>query len=272
MTKDIAFIIPIRHPKNATNWDNLRKNLTETIKSISNQSLKSNWKCIIVANEEADLPELPEGSDNFFIKRVNFKPNPDYASKNIEDFYDGVRKDKGLRVLAGLIEVSDYHYYMVVDDDDFISNQISNFVRSNLKSNQKGWKINKGYVWKDGSNKLYYENSFDLVCGTSSIINLECVLIPETIEEIELEYVKNMFGSHIYPTMYIEEKYGTMNSLPFEGAIYRVASGNNHSGSNHPLKITVFNKRMLKDPISMLRKLLKTSRLNDNKKEEFFGI
>lgn len=67
----VTFIIPVRHQENARDWSRLKANLTQTVASISNQT-NGDWRGIIVANEGADLPDLPE---KFSAVRVTFPPN-----------------------------------------------------------------------------------------------------------------------------------------------------------------------------------------------------
>ena len=46
MNTILTFIIPIRHPDNASNWSELKKNLAQTIRSIAGQTHPS-WKCVL---------------------------------------------------------------------------------------------------------------------------------------------------------------------------------------------------------------------------------
>jgi hypothetical protein len=127
--KTVAFIIPVRHPSNAKNWQGLLSRLEQTVKSITAQSNPS-WCAVIVANVEAELPSLPEG---FHVERVCFPPNPNYnkSEGNLEIVYDSFRADKGNRVLAGMKAVRDARFFMVVDDDDFVSSEITSFAVAN---------------------------------------------------------------------------------------------------------------------------------------------
>ena len=81
----VTFIIPVRHQDNARNWSLLKANLAQTIASISNQT-HDDWRGIIVANEGADLPDLPQ---RFSVERVSFPPNDMHErgkAGNVEDF------------------------------------------------------------------------------------------------------------------------------------------------------------------------------------------
>ncbi len=119
----VTFIIPVRHQDNARDWSLLKANLMQTIASISNQT-NDDWRGIIVANEGADLPDLPE---RFGVERVTFPPNDMHElgkAGNMEDFYDAFRADKGRRVLMGMLRARDSRFFMIVDDDDFVSARI----------------------------------------------------------------------------------------------------------------------------------------------------
>ena len=97
----VTFVIPVRHQDNASDWSLLKANLVQTIASISNQT-NDDWRGVIVANEGADLPDLPE---RFVVERVAFPPNDmhELGKASREDFYDTFRADKGRRVLMGTI-------------------------------------------------------------------------------------------------------------------------------------------------------------------------
>jgi len=93
----VTFIIPVRHQDNSKNWGLLKANLTQTIASIAAQTNK-NWRAVIVANEGADLPDVPDG---FEIVRVNFPPNTmhEQQGNDKEAYYDAFRIDKGVESL-----------------------------------------------------------------------------------------------------------------------------------------------------------------------------
>ena len=162
----VTFIIPVRHQDNARDWSLLKANLVQTIASISNQT-NDDWRGIIVANEGADLPDLPE---RFGVVRVIFPPNDlhEIDKANIEDVRDAFRADKGRRVLMGMLGARDSRFFMIVDDDDFVSARIVQHVAENPDAN--GWTIDRGYIWDDGGKLLLGYDEFNHLCGTSLIV------------------------------------------------------------------------------------------------------
>ncbi|GEA02404.1 hypothetical protein KUL17_13010 [Alteromonas sp. KUL17] len=122
----ITFVIPVRHYLNAKNWDQIKNNLSQTIRSIQNQR-SDNWDCVIVANRGSDLPAMPKGFEAIL---VDFPPNPFYEKDkhDIEKVHDYVRLDKGRRILTGMKARPNSEYLMVVDDDDFLNSSLVEYV------------------------------------------------------------------------------------------------------------------------------------------------
>jgi hypothetical protein len=263
----ITFVIPVRHQSNSKNWGLLKANLTQTIASISAQT-NSNWRAVIVANQGADLPAVPE---RFQIVRVNFTPNEMYEQQghDKEEFYDAVRLDKGRRILKGMLYVRDTAFYMVVDDDDFVSNSLVSYVSKNQKAN--GWKISEGYVWGDGGSLLYVHRDFANFCGTSLIIRSDLFCLPDSFEVASSEYIKTMLGSHIKIVKILTDKGAPLASLPFRGAIYRVGHVGAHSKSPTLIKMYLLNRSIMLSPLRFVRNLLSMRLVSSDIKNKYFG-
>lgn len=264
MTAIVTFVIPVRHQANCNDWAKLKSNLTQTLLSISMQ-INPNWRAIIVANRGADLPQLP---DKVEVCYVDFPPNQLYQrgqnSKKV--FYEAVRLDKGKRVLTGMLSVRDTHYYMVVDDDDLISNRLVEFL-----SQQKivdGWKVTHGYVWGDGGRMLLINRAFHYLCGTSLIIRADLFNLPSRIEDLSDDEIKNVFGSHIKVIDYFYDRGVSLKALPFHVTIYRVGYGGSHSLSPKFFKF-IFNKKMILRPHLFFLNLLSLRLFTDSIKKEF---
>ncbi len=149
MTPILTFVIPVRHPANAANWKALKDNLSATARSIAAQT-HSGWKAIVVANAGADLPPLPAGFD---VARVDFPPNPLHElGFSTEEARLTLGLDKGRRVLAGMLAAGATGYFMVVDDDDFVSRRLTAYVAKHFGG--PGWYLREGYLWGSGG-KLF---------------------------------------------------------------------------------------------------------------------
>ena len=263
----VTFIIPVRHQDNARDWSLLKANLVQTIASISNQT-NDDWRGIIVANEGADLPDLPE---RFSVERVTFPPNDmhEIDKANIEDVYDAFRADKGRRVLMGMLRARDSRFFMIVDDDDFVSARIVQHVSENPDAN--GWTIDRGYIWDDGGKFLLGYDEFNHLCGTSLIIRSDIYGLPERFEDASLDWIKSMLGSHVRIAGILAERGTPLAALPFRGAVYRVAHGGSHSKAPSLLVKYFLSWEAIKRPRRMLRNLGKLRLVGETAKREFFG-
>lgn len=263
----VTFIIPVRHQDNARDWSLLKSNLNQTVASISNQT-NGDWQGIIVANEGADLPDLPAG---FSVVRVTFPPNilHEIDKANIEDVYDAFRADKGRRVLAGMLAARDSGFFMIVDDDDFVSARIVQHVAENRDAN--GWTIDKGYIWDDGGKILLGYDDFSHLCGTSLIIRAALYDLPERFEEASLDWIKSMLGSHVRIADILARNGTSLAPLPFRGAVYRVGHAGSHSKAPSLLVKYFLSWEALKRPRRLLRNMGKLRLVDDGARREFFG-
>ena len=83
----VTFIIPVRHQANASDWNALKARLSQTVASIAGQS-NADWRGVIVANEGADLPDLPPQFFGEGITEDLFPgaSKPDYANTSWRDY------------------------------------------------------------------------------------------------------------------------------------------------------------------------------------------
>lgn len=267
MTAALTFIVPVRHQDNARDWNALKANLAQTLGSISNQS-SGDWRGIVVANEGADLPDLPE---RFDVVRVGFPPNDmhERAGTSMEDFYEAFRADKGRRVLAGMLQARDSRFFMIVDDDDFVSARLAQYVAAHPEAN--GWTIDRGYIWDDGGRLLLEYDEFSHLCGSSLIVRSDLYGLPERLGDASPDWIKTMLGSHIRIAGILAERGTPLQPLPFRGAVYRVAHRGSHSQARSLLYTYFLSPEAIRQPGKVLRNLGKLRRVDDRMRGEFFG-
>lgn len=263
----LTFIIPVRHQKNARDWGLLKKNLAQTVASISNQT-NPDWRGIIVANEGADLPALP---DKFSVTRVTFPPNDIHERGNAtqDDFLDAFRFDKGRRVLSGMLDAPDSKFFMIVDDDDFVSSRIVQYVSEH--PNENGWTIDKGYIWDDGGKLLLGYDNFSHLCGTSLIIRADAYGLPPRFEDASSDWIKTMLGSHVRIAPLLAERGRPLKNLPFRGAVYRVANRGSHSQAPSLLRKYFLSLGVIRRPTRLFGNLAKLKFVGGPQRREFFG-
>jgi glycosyltransferase involved in cell wall biosynthesis len=263
----LTFVIPLRHPQNAPDWPALKRRLAETMRSIAGQD-DGRWRAIIVANRGSDLPPLPA---KFELKQVDFPPNPmfEQGDNDREAFLDSCRLDKGRRVLAGILAADRASYVMVVDDDDFVSSRLTSFVAAHLGEN--GWYVRDGYLWGDGGKLVYEYADFSKFCGTSHIIRTSLYEAPARIAAMDPDYIRKIFGSHVFIREYLEERGEPLKPLPFVGAVYRVGHAGAHSKSAGLLRQVFFKRELLKNPLKVARRFARLRLLDATVRRQFWG-
>jgi hypothetical protein len=263
----VTFLIPVRHPANSSDWSRLKANLAQTVRSIAAQT-NSDWRGVIIANQGSDLPELPK---QFDVEWVDFPPNQlhDLGSGSREQILDAFRMDKGRRVLKGMLRARDSRYFMIVDDDDFVSARITQHAAQHAGAN--GWTVDLGYVWDDGGSILYRHSALNHVCGSSLIIRSDLYRLPDTFEAASPEYIKEMLGSHRRIATLLAERGTPLDSLPFPGAIYRVGHAGSHSQTPPILRKYVLNKQTVLRPHRIVTNLARLRLVGSAARREFFG-
>lgn len=265
----LAFIVPVRHQENAVDWGQLKSRLAQTIASISAQT-GTDWRAVIVANHGADLPPLP---DKFYVEYVDFPPNRFHGKGDADrnTFLDAFRMDKGRRVLKGMLRLRDSSYFMVVDDDDFVSSKICEFVDANKNTGKgSGWFVGRGYVWTEGGKWLLKEDDFNHVCGSSLIIHSAVYQLPDKFEDAHLDLIMNLLGSHHGVQERLAAAGVPLKLLPFRGAVYRVGSSGSHSGTPG-LAEKLFRLAIRGRIKTLVSSLVRVRRLDRSRRNEFFG-
>jgi hypothetical protein len=159
-------------------------------------------------------------------------------------------------------------YFMVVDDDDFVSRRLSGFVEAGR--GQPGWHVRRGYVWNTGGRLLYEHDNFHKYCGTSHIVRSDLIDLSGKDDDAGIAYLKRMLGSHIHIADDLAGQGTPLASLPFIGAVYRIGHSGSHSRSSSLLQTFLWRRWLFKSPRNLVRVLRRFSRRNREIDREFF--
>jgi hypothetical protein len=169
----------------------------------------------------------------------------------------------------GMLSARGSRFFMIVDDDDFVSARIVQHVAENPDAN--GWTIDRGYIWDDGGRLLLGYDEFNHLCGTSLIIRSDLYGMPEQFEDASLDWIKSMLGSHVRIADILAGRGTPLAPLPFRGAVYRVAHKGSHSRAPSLLVKYFLSWEAIKRPRRLLRNLGKLRMVGETAKHEFFG-
>jgi len=264
----LTFVIPVRHQATAANWRAIAARLAVTLRSLRAQD-DARWNAVIVANEGADLPGNLDRCD---VVRVDFPPNKLDHGGAREALWQAIRRDKGRRVLAGLLHARASGmltgHAMVVDYDDLVSRRLAGFVAAHADAN--GWYVNAGYMFSGERLLVSYPRAFFELCGTSHVIRADLLDLPADSSDAHPVYIARTLGSHKFIKRDLERQGTPLAPLPFPGAVYRMGHGDTASGSGSAARYAL-RKESLTRPLSLARELGKFRYMGSRLAREFFG-
>ena len=221
----LTFVVPVKSAQLASDWPAFCTLFERTLRSICNQE-NQNYRVIVVCHE---LPNISYENDKVDYIEVPFAV-PVLESGNWGKNRELKEGDKANKILVGYEEAVKYKtdYIMVVDADDCISNKISGFV-DERNGNVVGWYINKGYYYKEGAGYLFLNRkTFNNLCGSCIIIRAD--LFTQLIVDDPWLYY--------YHELKVLPNGNLLNPLPFIGALYSMANGENHfMSAEHAIKL-----------------------------------
>ena len=166
----LTFIVPLRAPETAGNWQKVSALANRTLGSIRNQSSDS-WKCMLVCHEPP----------------VGFRPH-----RNIEILQVGMpvprshaeaMSDKRMKKKAGLslLRRDPSRYTMLLDADDLVCHNLVAFLSD--KEVRSGWEVAREYVHFENWPFLIRRNTADRGWCCYAIFRVAPQALPKTVED-----------------------------------------------------------------------------------------
>ncbi|MEH2038707.1 glycosyltransferase family A protein [Nostoc sp.] len=232
----LVFVIPLKSAKVSNSWERVTQLFERCIKSVCNQT-SPNFHVIVVCHEK---PKIEFTHPHITYITVNFSPpnEPSPVAKG--------DTDKGRKILKGLMYARQFYptHTMTVDADDCVSEKLAKFVQQHPDSN--GWFINKGYKYQEGNNYIYIKRSnFYKMCGTCNILRYDLNDLPETAEYNRGYGYYKYYIDHAKVKEILKNKGKSIKSLPFPGAVYILATGENLFENSKRLRFSIFNRKLL---------------------------
>ena len=229
-------MIPLKSAKVSNSWERVTQLFERCIKSVCNQT-SPNFHVIVVCHEK---PKIEFTHPQITYITVDFshpnEPTPEAKGDT----------DKGRKILKGLVYARQFSptHTMTVDADDCVSEKLAKFVQQHPDSN--GWFINKGYKYQEGSNYIYIKRSnFYKMCGTCNILRYDLNDLPETAEYNRGYGYYRYYIDHAKVRDILKSKGKSIKSLPFPGAVYILATGENLFKNSTRLRFSIFNRKLL---------------------------
>ncbi|MBM7502751.1 glycosyltransferase family A protein [Agromyces aurantiacus] len=227
----LAFITSLRHPRNSSDYAQVEALLADTLRSVMRQR-HPDFTVWVVGNRRPG--ELPDG---VHWVGVDFAPPSEKRSPITGQ--DAVLLDKGSKLAVGLLaaRTTAPDHVMFFDADDMVSNRLAALSAENPTNN--GWRIVDGWRWSSARRAIRRQAEFHRHCGTAFIVRPELYGLPDSLDpdapQDELraalgDRLFRHFGSHRYLSADLAEAGHPLEAVEFPAALYRVGTGENHSG------------------------------------------
>ena len=252
----LVFVIPLRNPETAKDWERCNALCQQTVRSALNQ-VDGDVRVIVVCKEFA--PDIED--ERLTILRYPF-PTP-------EQNWEKQDQDKYRKLAHGMVEARKYApcYIMKLDADDLLNRHLSQAVKRT--QHKPGYYIPHGYLWSEGSMVLRPVDNFHLHCGSSNIIWSEKDDLPPCTDSDMSRCRILMWGHHT--TVQEFHRLGSpLMPLPLRSAIYRKGNGENLSSRLLPSGF-VHTEPNWKFYIGRLLSLTELRPLTPSIRRDFFG-
>jgi hypothetical protein len=226
----LAFITSLRHPRNSADYARVEALLAETLASVSRQTAPySVW---VVGNRRPTrlAPGVHWVQVDFDAPSTLGGPRTGVAA---------VLRDKGSKLAAGLLAAreSSPDHVMFLDADDLVSRRLAQL--SAEQPGAPGWRIEHGYRWSADRGAIRRQPDFHRHCGSGCVVRTDLYDLPRDLDagasQAQLEdrlgdRLQRWFGSHLNLADDLAAAGHPLAPVPFAGALYRVGTGENHSG------------------------------------------
>jgi len=213
----LVFIVPLQSPRASSNWLLVSALCERTLPSICAQT-NDDFRVYLVCNE---APEIRFAHPALTVVEHDF-PIP--ARTTAARMYDKHEKLK-----RGLIAARGHApcHVMFVDADDCVHRGLAQWCAGHPA--HPGWYVATGYIHTAGSRWLYLRREFDNICGTAAIVRCGEADFPRAMTDAKADYFMIDCGHFEFRDP--ERTRGRkLEALPFPGAVYMTATGENDSG------------------------------------------
>lgn len=222
----LTFITSLRHPHNSYDYAAVERAFALSVASWIRQD-DPRFAVVVVGNRRPPMPD---------DERLHFVPVDFAPPSQVDGPRTGIAavlRDKGTKLATGLAaaRATGTRHVMFVDADDFVSRRLTGFVEQHPDA--AGWTITDGWRVNVERRALRaHHGDFHLQCGSSHIVREDLLpAVPAGATQHELyaalgDRLERWFGSH----MHLHDDL-PLEPLLFPGALYRVGTGESHSGN-----------------------------------------
>ena len=227
----LAFVTSLRHPLNSRDYSRVESLLMDSIHSILRQDDPHFGVWVVGNKRPAGLPSS--------VTWVEVGYPPPSRERSPMTGVPAVLIDKGTKLVVGLIAAmqSRPDHVMCFDADDLVSRRLASL--STAAPGAPGWRVTSGWRWASERKAVRRQPDFHRHCGTGLIVRSDLYAVPASLaaNASQAEIAATLgarlhrhFGSHLHLGDDLAARGIELAEVPFSGALYRVGTGENHSG------------------------------------------
>jgi hypothetical protein len=215
----LVFIVPLQSPAASSDWSVVSALCERTLRSICAQTA-GDFRVFLVCNEAPAMqfshPDVTIIEDDFAI------PERNTAARMFD------KHEKLKRGLIAARQLAPCHV-MFTDADDCVHRSLAEWCARNPE--HPGWYVADGYLHTPRSPWLIRLRDFDQLCGTAAIVRCEEEDFPREMSDAKEDFFMVNCGHFEFrnPARAGGRK---LDPLPFPGAMYITATGENDSGTS----------------------------------------
>ncbi|WP_020408717.1 glycosyltransferase family A protein [Hahella ganghwensis] len=233
-----VFLLSLKHPETANNYQRVEELLELTLRSICGQSC-AEFRVVVVCNK---VPQI-----NFSDDRVHFHVVDYPAVSKSGGKLDKEEKftDKGTKYMSGLLFAKQFapKYVYIFDSDDWVNRNLVSYMKS--APDYPLWCVDKGYFVNFESKEYKKRSGLLRYCGSTFIYDYNFLMREanvqgaidekssqkELIEATSHHFIVKLLSNHTINYVYFKDKGIVAKPIPLRTACWIQGTGENVSNT-----------------------------------------
>jgi len=212
----LVFVTALKSARASRDWGRVCRLFERTARSACAQTA-GEFRHIVVVH---DRPAIQFEHPNLEFMQANY-PAP--AGETVRKQLD----DRKRKVFLGLLHARRYSptHVTFLDADDLVNRRLA--AHAAIAPEANGWYFRRGYVYGEGMDTVYLmRRRFHQWSGTSHLLAFRLLRFPRG-DDLDAFSRENRFLNHVLCERLCRERGTALQPLPFAGAVYCVAHGDN---------------------------------------------
>ncbi|MBD2201179.1 hypothetical protein H6G33_01000 [Calothrix sp. FACHB-1219] len=214
----LGIIIPLKSKQVSKSWETVSNLLACTLQSIQNQSYQD-YHAVVIGHDRPDLSAFGDHLIDFLFSEFEIPPLKKGGSYSRYSDFDRIL-DKYRKIALGyqFLKSRDITYFMVLDADDLIHQDLTRYIFENYNSN--GFILKNGYQYFRKNQKVVNRTDLDKICGSTTIIHANHIPEIDIVNDQSLKLIPWCFLCHSQMESYFSSKGTPLKNVDFPSLMY----------------------------------------------------